>query len=197
MNESDPRSGAMRTGKARIVILFGAVLACASSCKGVGRFDTGPGGAYCGDLTNGSTTEALTPDGNGEQRRLQLSLTLDTRQLAYEAGILGTLTSSDDVDGLCDGGRLFDKARLRIIQPVMHDVISGIQLTQDHEQDIFTWVDSSCQGTFVAIISLMVDAKVEVRLFKPMKESDAGAPPTQRSGYGVFSLSRNDGGCGF
>jgi hypothetical protein len=79
----------------------------------------------------------------------------------------------------------------------MHDVISGIQITQDHEQDIFAWVDSSCQGTFVAIVSLMVDAKVEVRLFKPMKETDAGAPATQRSGFGVFSLSRNDAGCGF
>jgi hypothetical protein len=187
----------MQTRKTRIAILFAALAVAVPGCKGVGRFDTGPKGAYCGELTNGSTTDALIPDSGGEQAKLKLSLTLDIHQLGSGSTVLGILSSSDDANGLCEGQRLFDKARVRTIQPTMRDVISGIQITQDHEQDVFTWVDSTCQGTFVAIISLMFDGKVEVRLFKPMRDGDAGVPANQRAGFGVFSLTRNDDGCGY
>ena len=80
----------MQTRKARIAILFAALVVAVPGCKGVGRFDTGPKGAYCGELTNGSTTDALIPDSGGEQAKLKLSLTLDIHQLGSGSTILGT-----------------------------------------------------------------------------------------------------------
>ncbi len=174
---------------------------CGPGCKSVDRFDTGANGAYCGELVGGFASDGLVPDGS--PGRLQLSLTLDTQHLGDYPGLL----SSDDVavdaggsgreDGLCAGQPLFNKARIRTIQKALYDTIASVQITPDHYQDIFTWVDSTCQGTFVSIVSLMNDGRVEVRLFKPKPATDAGAPASERAGFGVFSLTRHDTGCGF
>jgi len=196
---SDIWSGAMQISKASIAILLGAATVSVSGCKGVDRFDTGPTGAYCGEMVSGATNDGLVPDvsldaGVVAIPALKLALTLDTHHLT---DIPGTLSSNDANNGLCPGQPLFQKSRVRTIERALHDVISGIQMTQDHEQDVFTWVDSSCQGTFVAVVSLMVDSKVEVRLFKPMREAEVDASANTRSGFGVFSLERSDTGCGF
>jgi len=193
--ESDTWSGTMRTRKATITVLLGTALIGVGGCRGANRFDTSASGAFCGELVAGVTSDGLVPDvQDGARIQLKLALTLDSHHLS---DVPGTLTSNDDTNGLCSGQRLFEKAPVRTIQPALRDAISGIQITQDHEQDVFTWVDSTCQGTFVAILSLMVDGKVEVRLFKPLRDVDAGAPANQRSGFGVFSLARSDTGCGF
>jgi len=184
----------MHFRKSSIAFTFAAVLIGTSGCKSVARFDTGPGGAFCGELIEGSTSDGLVPDSDAGAPSLRLALTLDTRHLVDYPG---TLTSDDELGGLCDGQRLFDNARVRTVERTLRDVISSTLITQDHEQDIFTWVDSSCQGTFLAIVSLMVDGTVEIRLFKPMKEADVGAPANQRAGFGVFALARNENGCGF
>jgi hypothetical protein len=161
-------------------------------CKSVDRFDTGDKGAFCGELVGEFASEGLVPDGS--TARLHLALTLDTKHLGDYPGLL---TSDDATDGLCVGQSLFDKASVRTIQKALYDVIGSIQITPDHSQDIFTWVDSTCQGTFVSILSLMNDGKVEVRLFKPKPATDAGAPASERAGFGVFSLTRRESGCGF
>jgi hypothetical protein len=175
-------------------MLLGAILLASTGCKSAQRFDTGPGGAFCGDLIAGSA-DGLIPDGS--TTNLSLALTLSTQHLSDYPGVLGVQSSSDDSGGLCAGQRLFDKASVRAIQPALKDVIASIQITPDHDQDIFTWVDSSCQGTFLSIVSLMNDGSVEVRLFKPAHETDAGAPANVRAGFGVFRLARSDSGCGF
>ena len=176
-------------------LLLSALLGCAG-CKSVDRFDTGPGGAYCGEMLGGVASDGLIPDSDGGVTRLKLALTLSTQHLQDYPG---RLTSNDDSGGLCEGTRLFDNARIRTVQPALHDAIASMQITPDHEQDVFTWIDSTCQGqgTFVGIISLMYDGTVQVRLFKPMHDVDAGAPANLRPGFGVFSLARNDSGCGF
>ncbi len=181
-----------KTGSA---ILIGATLLSILGCKSNDRFDTGPGGAYCGNLIGENfASDGLMPEGS--TTLLKLSLTLDTHNLTKVPGIL---TSSDDQGGLCPGQRLFDRASVRTIQPALHDVIASVQLTPDHDQDIFAWVDSSCQGTFVSIVSLMEDGTVELRLFNPKPEPqlDAGAPANSRPGYGVFSLRKSESGCGY
>lgn len=170
-------------------------------CKSVDRFDTGSSGAFCGELIGGPASDGLVP--NGSTEKLQLALTLDTKHLGDYPGLL----SSDDVAndagtdrreaGLCPGQPLFNRARVRTIQQALYDVIASVQITPDHYQDIFTWVDSTCEGTFVSIVSLMNDGNVEVRLFKPRPATDAGAPAGDSAGFGVFSLTRHDTGCGF
>ncbi len=180
--------------------LIVAASLCNPGCKSVDRFDTGSNGAFCGELIGGIATEGLVPDGS---TKLQLALTLDTHHLGDYPGLL----SSDDVasdagasgreDGLCPGQPLFNKASVRTIRTALYDVIASVQITPDHYQDLFTWVDSTCQGTFVSIVSLMNDGKVEMRLFKPKAATDAGAAPSESAGFGVFSLTRHDTGCGF
>ena len=184
----------------RRTLASGAILAIAANlgcigCKSIDKFDTGQNGAYCGEMIGGLASDGLIPDvPDGNKTRLKLALTLDMQHLGDYPG---RLTSNDSADGLCAGQRLFDKALVRTVQPTLRDPIASVQITPDHEHDVFTWVDSACQGTFLSIISLMYDGRVEVRLFKPMREEDAGAPANLRSGFGVFSLARNDSGCGF
>ena len=185
----------MRPNKTGRVILVSGALLCILGCRSVERFDTGPGGAYCGVLIGEDfASEGLMPDGSTTP--LKLSLALDTHNLTRIPGIL---TSSDDQGGLCLGQRLFNKASVRTIQPALHDVVASVQLTPDHDQDIFAWIDSSCQGTFVSIVSLIDDGTVELRLFNPKPEPlvDAGAPANNRPGFGVFSLRRSESGCGY
>ncbi len=188
----------MRLFKIASKFLIVAVSLFGSGCKSVDRFDTGANGAYCGELVGGFVSDGLVPDNS--TAKLHLSLTLDTKHLGDYPGLL----SSDDVGtdaggngGLCPGQPLFNKASVRTIQKTLYDVIADVQITPDHDQDIFTWVDSTCQGTFVGILSLMNDGKVEVRLFKPKPATDAGAPANERAGFGVFSLTRQESGCGF
>jgi hypothetical protein len=176
--------------KATKILLVAASL-ISHGCKSVDRFDTGSNGAYCGELVGGFA-DGLVPDGSAG--KLQLALTLDTRHLGDYPGLL---SSNDVTDGLCVGQPLFDKASVRTIQKALYDVIASVQITPDHYQDIFTWVDSTCQGTFVSILSLMNDGKVELRLFKPKADTDAGASASERAGFGVFSLTRHESGCGF
>jgi hypothetical protein len=180
-----------RTTGLGIAIPLSALLCCVG-CKSVDRFDTAPGSAYCGEMVGGIASDGLVPDRSAVE--LKLSLTLDTRPpFDYP----GRLTSNDESGGLCAPARLFDNARLRTVQAALHDMVSSIQITPDHEQDTFTWIDSTCQGTFVCILSLMYDGRVELRLFKPMPDVDAGAPAQLRAGFGLFSLARSESGCGF
>ncbi len=186
----------MRLNTRGSAVLFSATLLSSFGCKSVERFDTGSNGAFCGELVGGTgpdgLSDALIPDGS--TIKLKLALTLNSQRLADYPGLL---TSNDASDGLCAGQPLFYKATLRTIQPALRDAVASVQITPDHNQDIFTWVDSSCQGTFLIILSLMDNGTVELRLFKPWKEADAGAPANSRAGFGVFSLTRSDSGCGF
>jgi hypothetical protein len=154
---------------AKILIVAASLIS--PGCKSVDRFDTGSSGAFCGELVGGFASDGLVPDGS--IGKLQLALTLDTQHLGDYPGLLSSDDAAKDAggsgreDGLCAGQPLFNKASVRTIQKALYDVIASVQITPDHYQDIFTWVDSTCQGTFVSILSLMNDGKVEVRLFKP------------------------------
>jgi hypothetical protein len=182
------------------------VLLMTLSCRNLDRFDTKNNAAFCGQLVSGPAfDDGLVPDAEQGQPQLQLTvkLTLDTSQLStFSDGKptqVGALTSNDADKGLCapGGQALFESSPLRGIPQVDHDTISTLTFGEGHDEDFFAWTDSTCQGTMLALVSLLRKGDVEVRLFKPAALPPPMAGPDQRPGFGLFYLKRNEKGCGF
>ena len=176
------------------LLALGALLA-AVGCRNLDGFSSKPGDAYCAELLR----QPEFQDGFlplGSPPNLELALTLDTSKLTSEPG---NLRSNDSATGLCAGttGALFQNAPLRAIPAVDHDVLSTLTFGEGHEHDFFAWVDSSCQGTMLAVVSLMKNQQVEIRLFKPARLVPTSAPPDQQPGFAVFHFDVQKGGCGF
>jgi hypothetical protein len=177
-----------------LLLAFAALLP-AVGCRNLDSFDTRGSDAYCGallsqpDFQDGFLPEGSKPD-------LELSLKLDTSKLTSEPGIL---RSNDALTGLCAStvGALFQDAPLRAIPEVDHDVLSALSFGEGHEHDFFAWVDSSCQGTMLAVVSLMKNQQVEIRLFKPARLPPLNAKPDQKPGFAVFHFEVQKDGCGF
>jgi hypothetical protein len=177
-------------------IVLGALCACAAlGCRDLSRFDTEGDEAYCGSLVSSPTfQEGFLPE--GEPPRLRLKLQLDTDALS---SLPGVLTSNDADRGLCsaDGRPLIDQAPLRAIEELSHDPLSLLEFGDGREHNFLGWVDSTCQGTMLAVVSLMSDEKVEVRLLKPAALPAPEAPPERKPGFALFPLTRQKQGCGF
>jgi hypothetical protein len=172
-----------------------AALLPAVGCRNLDNFDTKPGQAYCGALiAQPQFQDGFVP--NGSRPTLELELTLDTSKLTSEPGIV---RSNDASDGLCAAttGELFQNAPLRAIPEVDHDALSALTFGEGHEHDFFAWLDSSCQGTMLAVVSLMKNDQVEMRLFKPARLPPLDAPADQQPGFAVFHFERQNRGCGF
>ncbi len=115
-----------------------------------------------------------------------MGLTLDIDRLTSQPGLL---SSGDAKDGMCAPLRLFDKdTPLRAIPEVDHDVLSALTFGEGHLHDFFAWVDSTCQGTMLAVVSLMKNNQVEVRLFKPARVPPPNATSFDKPGFAVFHL---------
>jgi len=176
--------------------------ALASSCRDLDGFDSKPGQAYCGSIGLSAFHDGFVKENSPST--LQLALTLDTGKLGSFPGQL----SSNDPQGMCgtpDAPQvLFLNAPVRAIPEVDNDTLSALTFGEGHEQDFFAWVDSTCQGTMLAVVSLMKNNQVELRLFKPAAMPVPGATAAQRPGFALFhlypkplSLPENEGGCGF
>ena len=186
--------------------LGAGVLLCAaltSSCRDLDGFDSKPGQAYCGAIGLGIFHDGFVAD-NMPSTTLQLALTLDMSKLSSLPGQL----SSNDPLGMCGTADapqvLFANAPVRAIPEVDNDVLSSLTFGEGHEHDFFAWVDSTCQGTMLAVVSLMKNNQVELRLFKPAPMPPPRAPVAQRPGFALFHLypkplyrPENEGGCGF
>jgi hypothetical protein len=178
--------------RAASFVLLGAL--GAPGCRDLERFDTAGDAQYCGGLlAPGFASTGLAESGN-QSTRLRLGVTLSTKTLATRPGLL---ESNDAGFGICAPKRLFDRAPLRTVEQALHDEISALQIGEGHEEDVLTWVDSTCSGSMLAVLSLVQDGHVEVRLFRPNPEPLADTPVTESPGFGVFSLEREDRGCGF
>jgi hypothetical protein len=160
----------------------GVVLVLCAACSDVSRFDTGKDDAYCGTVVNATFVR------EGFTRLIQAELQIDTSALNTRPG---QLTSHRD-DSPCDARPLFDAAPLRPPIKLESDALSQLQFGDDREMNWMSWVQSSCDETYLAVVSLMHDNSVELRLLRsPTVPSD---PET--GALGVFILERNKRGCG-
>lgn len=153
-----------------------AALLAASACRDLDNFDTGPDGAYCGDIVQSAFTR------KGFDSLPSLRLTLDANQLTVAPGTL----SSNDVNGPCSPSPQFDQAPLQVTQELFADPLSLLEFGAAREYNFIAWVDSTCQGRTLAVVSLMTDHNVEVRLLRP----GTLAEPNSNE-FGVFQLQRD------
>lgn len=162
----------------RLRTLCGALcaLVAASACKDLDRFDTRSDGDYCGAIVQ----SAFTRKGFDSLPTLRLSLDID--QLTVAPGSL----SSNDVNGPCSPLPLFDQAPLQVTQELFADPLSLLEFGAAREYNFIAWVDSTCQGRTLAVVSLMSDDNVEVRLLRPgtLAEPDSNE-------FGVFQLQKD------
>jgi hypothetical protein len=186
-----PRSG---------LLLLAVLAALSASCRSLDRFDTKGDPAFCGEIVLGPDFHAGFIQDNRNPPVLALMLELDTSQLAAMGektpSFPGQLSSDDKVDGLCPGEPLFKGAQLRTIPQVYHDTLSTLSFGEGHDEDFFAWVDSTCQGTMLALVSMLRNGDVELRLFKPAPLSAAKEPPAEeKPGYGLFYMNRSEHAC--
>lgn len=162
----------------------GALVLTLLGCGRLERFDTGDDAAYCGNIV----TSSFFRSGFTNLPRLQLRL--DMAKLHERPGQLST---DDGQDGICAPEPTFDQATLRVSQPMQADPVSQLQFGEERELNLLGWVDSSCDGTYLAVVSLMRTDDVEVRLMRGQsdQQGDEVGP------FGVFRLTRHDGDCGF
>lgn len=182
---------------------LGVLLTTLSCHNSLDRFNTKGDTAFCGQLVKAPAfQDGFVPDGT-PMLLLTMKLTLDTSQLSSFTGdqstILGRLSSNDADLGLCSGSgqALFKSSPLRGIPQVDHDAISTLTFGEGHDEDFFAWTDSTCQGTMLAVVSLLRKGDVELRLFKPAPLPLPDAGPEQRPGFALFYLTRAEKGCGF
>jgi hypothetical protein len=166
-----------------------------TGCPSLDRFNTEPPAAYCGAIVGGPSFHSGFIQ-TGAPPSLELSLQLDTSALTTRPG---SLSSNDGATGFCAPAPLFDQAPLRAIPEMLHDLLSQADLGQGHEHIFFSWVDSTCQGTMLAVVSFLTNGDVEVRLLKPGPDLPPVADPDQSKGPGfaLFYMTRRDTGCGF
>ena len=153
-------------------------------CHDLDRFDTRNGDAYCGSIVS---APFIRDPSYPPSMRMQLRL--DTNTLTTTPG---TITTDDT---LCSSGPLFKDAQMRALSEVESDPLSQLSFGEDREQNFLAWVDTTCQGTVLAVVSLMKNNDVEVRILKPEPAPPPGEKP--HSGFAVFQLKRHTGACGF
>ena len=191
--------------------LYAAV--CLVGCRNLDSFNSKPGEAYCGSIGSPLFQDGFVKENS--MPRLELALILDVSQLSSVPSAdandgsfvpVGFLLSQegDPNTALCGDQALFENAPLRAIPQVDRDVLSTLTFGEGHDRDFFAWVDSSCQGTMLAIVSLLKNSQVELRLFKPARLPAPEAKATERPGFAVFHLnpkslyaSADKGGCDF
>ncbi len=185
----------MSTRGTRLGSLLVGVLSLTTSvaCRSLDRFNAEKQAAYCGSVIGAQLFQSgFIP--SGEPPSLEIRLQLDTSSLNDRPG---TLTSNDAGHGLCKDQPLFDEAALRAIPELFHDSLSQLEFGQGHEHDFFAFVDSTCKGTMIAVVSLLSNGAVEVRLLKPAADLPPMTDPGDLSGFALFYTQRNPNGCGF
>lgn len=170
----------------RVGVATLAMLLC--GCTNLDRFDTADDEAYCGPIVGGQFVR------EGFSRTLRAKLTIDTSKLD---SIPGSLSTDDANDGPCAPAAQFETANLRSIQKALADPLSTLEFGEEREHNFLAWVESSCRGTMLAVVSLMRNDDVELRLLAP---PDTALAETLEAGgqeaFGLFQLKRRKE-CGF
>ncbi|WP_240806610.1 hypothetical protein [Polyangium spumosum] len=168
-----------------------ALASITSGCNDVDRFSTRPDEAYCGAITLGSPfREGLSP-------RVQMRLTLDASLLDSDLPP-GRLWTFEAATQTRPERRLLDGAALRPIRPLAHDALSHFEMGDGRERNTLFAVSPSdpAEEAMLAFLSLRSDRGVEVRLVRAGSEAQE-AGEGRRTVFGMFSLTRREGQCGF
>ncbi len=175
----------------RLVLSVGAVALFAAGCRDLSRFDTGATGAYCGRIIDSDFTRS-----SGFARGLELRLTLDVDRLHTAPGSLSSRDGEEPSS--CSPAPEFDNAELRVTPQLFTDPLSQLEFGSTRDHNFVTWVDSTCHGGTLAVVSLMQTGDVEVRLLRRGPAAPAGADAGAREAaespgeFGVFQLDRTD-----
>lgn len=163
-------------------LLAGALLAALGlGCRDFERFDTGESGAYCGTIIDSDFTRAGFAPG------LAMRLTLDIEALGTAPG---TLTTNDAAPpGPCSPLPEFDSAPLLVTPALFADPLSQLEFGATRDYNFMAWVDSTCRGSALAVVSLMHTGQVEVRL---LRRGTGVFGDTSAEQFGVFQLERTD-----
>jgi len=170
----------------------------AASCDDHQQFTTGPGESYCGAVTVGAVFRA------GLSPRVQMRLKLDADKLddsTDSPGALSTFEAADPATSTAER-RMLSEALLRPIPAMQHDPLSRPAFGDGRERNAIyavSPVDPEAES-LLAIVSLRSDDAVEVRLIRPgspTNGNDDSVPDGRRQIFGVFSLERKSGECGF
>ncbi|HEU4583537.1 MAG TPA: hypothetical protein VFS67_35005 [Polyangiaceae bacterium] len=157
-------------------------LSAALGCRDLDRFDTGETDAYCGRIIDGDFTR------RGFDPGLGMRVTLDIPALQVAPG---TLTTSDAETGRCAPQPQFDHAPFQVTPELFSDPLSLLEFGATRDHNFVAWVDSTCQGSALAVVSLMHTGDVEVRLLRRGEGAETPGP----GDFGVFQLQR--GNCEF
>ncbi|HEY5956384.1 MAG TPA: hypothetical protein VIV60_07530 [Polyangiaceae bacterium] len=173
-----------------------------TGCKNLERFDTHSNESYCGTLVGQQEISMGfgEPGWNGSVDHPTLALTLNTSDLFKAGGVPAVIDSNDAEFGPCGNGTpLFKQASVRTIDKAIGDRLGSMHLDEDHVEDVMTFVDSSCSGSMVGLLSLIQGGSVELRLLRPappiVDPESATSETTPR--FGLFVLNKRSGGCGF
>lgn len=153
-------------------------------CNDLSRFDNSDGSAYCGNIVSASFVR------KGFDHRPRLELQLNMSSLDKNPG---RITTDDARDGLCRPQATFDASTLRISTQLQSDPLSQLQFGDERETNLLTWVDSTCDGTYLAVVSLLRNDDVEVRLMRSQRSPD----DEEVGPFGVFHLKRHRTTCAF
>lgn len=196
------RASAVTGGPGRRVIVYAATLLAASSaCRDIDRFDTRDGETYCGSLFGyGDISTGFERQWVGDANRFTLSAKLSTSEMFKAGGVPAILQSNDADFGPCGPDRpLFDRAEVRVLDKALGDRLGAMQLAEDHIADLVTYVDSTCSGSMVSVLSLIQTGSLEVRLLRPAPTSGSDTATTADAipRFGLFVLKKAKSGCGF
>lgn len=161
-----------------------------AGCNDLHDFSTEPGEAYCGAITLGSAFRA------GLSPRVQMRLELDAEGLDGPDSP-GRLSTFEAPTSELPERRLFEDATLRPIPPLAHDPLSRVEMGEGRERNAVYAVSprDTTAAAAVAFLSLRTDHGIEVRLLRPGPESNDD--PSRKLLFGLFSLVKREGTCGF
>jgi hypothetical protein len=158
-----------------------------TGCNELDRFDTTDGSAYCGSIVSAAfVREGFPPD-------LRLRLTLDVDKLET---VPGTLRTDDATTGPCAPSPRLATAPMRVTEAVLHDPLSTFDFGTGRDKNFMAWVEA-CDGPMLAVVSLMKNDDVELRLMTPPGPPAAGETEPPPAGFALFQLTRRDNDCGF
>jgi hypothetical protein len=164
----------------RLLLSVVIAITALAGCRTLDRFDTGDGEAYCGNIVSAAfIRDGFPPD-------LRLMLDLDTSRLESAPG---TISSNDGTGGPCAPQASFENAPFIVTDAVFHDQLATLDFGEGRDANFVAWVQSTCQGPMLAVVSLMKSDDVEVRLMKP-PVAKTGTTPDVAPGFALFQLSR-------